>query len=367
MKGLLSLLLVLMMLCSCGRAIPQEEIPQSDTPKVSEEQPADVETDEIPEEITPIEEETEVNPETDPQPQIEQTQPPEEIIHLPNQELSPTPPKEAEKVNPNTDDVQETVITKTFDVSMLDGLYDFAGALYAPWQMVGERIVEGNNRYLEVENERAISEIVEELKLIFADIKAITPSETQLKTYENQSSQELPKEPIIRFLASDFNPTVEIFPDFSVVSFFDGRTIYLDTNDTVFWDAVQLIDRYNESGYDLDRNLFDRQMVLNFKDGMELTCKGDLQKLNKKQCNAFLEELSDIVEGKAAIIPTAEQISQYENGEFQATMKYTDEAYPRNLHFGTDYIVFEGSITLHFYYAGNIQDELHDLFEKYAN
>jgi len=377
MKGLLSLLLVLMMLCSCGRAMPQEEIPQSDTPKVSEEQPADVETDEIPEEITPIEEETEVNPETDSQPKIEQTQPPEEIIHLPNQELSPTPIKEAEKVNPNTDSILEPKEIDVFDVSRLDGLYDFGHALYSPMQMIDGRYVESSNRMFQTNHPKAIDDFIGELKSILSDIAVIQPSDAQIREYElQQSTIDIEKlVPNVRISAGDFKPVIHIYSDISIVQFCylneekEDEIIYLETNESMYWDIVYLVEKYNNGGYDMEHDSLEGSVIRSFgKGNMEFYYEGKQINLSAAQNTEFTEELSELVDGKGEFIPSSEQIDEYQRGSFIATIKNTDEeSRIDNIYFGSGYFALDSGASLNFYYAGNIQNELHDLFEKYAN
>ncbi len=372
MKKLISLFLALSMLCSCGRAMPQEEIPQPEAPKVSEEQPADVDTDEVSEEVIPIEEETEVNPNTNPQPQIEHTQPPVEIIHLPNQELSPTPLKEAEKVNPNTDPSPSTeepkkevseqepyngpAIGSVFDVSVLDDLQDLHRAIHASNVYFNNKLVDTDHRMMGIEDKGITNKIIEELKYVLNGSIVVKPT----KELEAQLYQPGPK---VWFRATK-NLDVDVYPNFTYVWHNDSK-YYLGTNEEQYYALAELVKRYDETGYDTNRMTLSENSFYTLE-GATIHYKEKSYQFDDDTRKAFLNDLTELVAGKGSIFTTEEIKQAYLNKDYWATIEY-HQYYSSEYHFGDGFILLEGDSNLQFYYAGNIQDELHDLFEKYTN
>lgn len=371
MKKLLSLLLALLMLCSCGRAVLQKESLQPEAPEVSEEQP--VETEESTTEAeTPKQEEE--NPNTDPQPSIENSQPPVEIIHLPSQEveLSPTPLREEEKLNPNTnpgpsmEDVQKEVseqesyngpaIGSFFDLSVLDDLQDFHHAIYTTNIYLNNKLVDTDHHILETAHQKIISEIIEELKDVLDGSIVIEPTvewETQLFQPEMKG---------VWFRAKK-KPYVYVYPNFTCIEHNENK-YYLNTNEEQYYALAELVKRYDESGYDTDRMAL-HEMSFHTLDGATIYYNGEGYQFDDETRKAFLGELTKIVNGKGSIFSTEEIKQAYLNKDYWATIEH-HQHFSSEYHFGDGFILLEGDSNLQFYYAGNIQDELHELFKKYC-
>lgn len=341
MKKKWSLLFAFAILCACGRVIPQEEIfPQESSAEIDE-QPAELEPEssKLVEELTPVQMDIYENPDTG---------------------------FEIKKENP-TADVQEEKKTKSiFDISDLDGLYDFAGADYSPWQMIGEHAVGTSNLSFQTDDHDAVQEFVNELKRIFSQAVVLENSAEQLEQYKMYSSDAKGKR-VVRIIANDFQPILYVFPDFSAVTFPNEEYIFLDTDEQVHQAVIELVKRYNDSPCDTDRISFDRYYLTPLIGVLDFTYEGKTIEINQEQQASFLEEVIKITENRESIVPMEEQVFAYEQGNFKAVMKSVDNTWYESLYFGSDYIVVERPQTLFFFDGTDIQDELMALFESDTN